>query len=47
MFVRENKFGANPVLPFGSLAVPGFRFASNSKIDIVQKRKVSLIFIYF
>ena len=37
VFVRENKFGANPVLPFGSLAVPGFRFASNSKIDIVQK----------
>ena len=37
VFVRENKFGANPVLPFGSLAVPGFGFAPNSNIDIVQK----------
>ena len=24
--IRENKFGANPLLPFGSLAFPGFGF---------------------
>ena len=26
MTIRENKFGATPLLPFGSLAFPGFGF---------------------